>query len=347
MYPLFEAGRVDVIEHTWEEEDAASWTVPLLDHYGASDRLVAHLVRYPVCCEARDLERHVRTARAAAARRTYRHVSAHFGVVEARTFDEIAPIPVVPARSTITRGAESLLRLRDAVRVPVGLENLAIAFSNEDVRAQGDMIDAMLAPSDGFLLLDVHNLYCQSHNFEITPEELLASYPTHRAREIHVSGGRWDRPKSDARGRMFRRDTHDDAVPEEVFAFLELALTCSTNVDTVILERIHGTLAPKARDQFKRDFQRVTTIVRAHESTRVELAGAHVPRLAVLDVDAESIARFERDLMQALTSGATPDAAIASLLVTTGDPALRAHIAFFELRAIEIAASIQARWATR
>lgn len=48
----------------------------------------------------------------------------------------------------------------------IGLENLALAFTASDVRDQGQFLDDLLAPFDGFLVLDLHNLYCQLVNFD-------------------------------------------------------------------------------------------------------------------------------------------------------------------------------------
>ncbi len=345
MYPLFEAGDVDVIECTWEEDLDASWVGPLVDHYAADARLCAHLVSFPVCCEARDLAAHLTRAREAASRRRYRHVSAHFGVVEARELDDVAPLPVVPSRAMIERGAEALLRLRDATGVPVGLENLALAFSERDVRMQGALLDALLAPCDGFLLLDVHNLYCQAHNFEIAPEELLASYPLARVREIHVSGGRWDYPASDPRKRAFRRDTHDDAVPDEVFEILRAALEKCTHVDTVIVERIRGTLHEADAPRFHDDYRRVRALASSIRAPACDTPVALSPLVTLEGISTETLAIYERDLMRALLSGAAPHAVLTHLRSRCTDAALRDHVASFEPRAIEMAAAIQARWA--
>jgi hypothetical protein len=47
------------------------------------------------------------------------------------------------------------------------LENLALSFSVDDVKHQGEFLEKLVEPVNGFLILDLHNLYCQSHNFDI------------------------------------------------------------------------------------------------------------------------------------------------------------------------------------
>ena len=83
-------------------------------------------------------------------------------------------------------GCDRLKQLADVAQVPVGLENLALALSQKDVLEQGQFLDALLEPVEGFIVLDVHNLYCQMHNFQLTAQEILQTYPLNRVKEIHI-----------------------------------------------------------------------------------------------------------------------------------------------------------------
>jgi hypothetical protein len=105
-------------------------------------------------------------------------------------------------------GRDRLDRLADAAGAAVGLENLALAMSREDALAQGDLLEALLRPQEGFLVLDLHNLFCQAASFDLDGDVLLARMPLDRVREIHVSGGSWWTGAIDP-SRPFRRDTHD------------------------------------------------------------------------------------------------------------------------------------------
>ncbi len=60
---------------------------------------------------------------------------------------------------------------------PVGLENIAFAFCLHDVRQHGDFLDQLLDLVHGFIILDLHNVYCQAMNFDVPADELLACYP--------------------------------------------------------------------------------------------------------------------------------------------------------------------------
>ena len=169
------------------------------------------------------------------------------------------PLPASPAVTEV--GRLRLRALREAVRCPIGLENLALAFSRSDALAHGQMLDEMLDGDSDFVLLDLHNLWCQAVNFEIDPGDLLGTFPLDRVRELHLSGGSWTVLPD---GGRFRRDTHDDALPEALFPLLEAAMTRCPNLELVVLERMGGTIAGREDQlQLARDFQRVRRLVRA------------------------------------------------------------------------------------
>ena len=263
--PLFEAGVVEVLEWSFElgwDEGEPPWVAALLDHYAAAERLFGHGVTYsPLSVDAPD--RHdgwLRRVEQDCARRKYVGVSEHWGFMGNDDLDLGAPLPMPVVEDTIVAGREALGRLAAIARAPVGLENLALAFGLQDVWKQGELLDAVLAPQHGYLVLDVHNLHCQVENFGVDPGPLLETYPLHRVRCIHVAGGSWSQH---AAGR-FRRDTHDDAVPDGALDLLARALPRCPNVEAVILERLGPPLrAASAQQRLRDDFHRVHAIVEA------------------------------------------------------------------------------------
>jgi len=194
-------------------------------------------------------------------RRPYVHVSEHFGFLSAGSFHEGAPLPVPRAGATLQLGQERLQQLSAAARVPIGLENLAFAFGPRDVHDQGAFLDDLLAPVNGFLLLDLHNIYCQMCNFDVPAQELLDRYPLHRVRELHMSGGSWSHPAQG--GRPVRRDTHDEAVPDELYELLSVALERCPAVRAVILERLGDTVTAASGEELRHDFRRIRQTVAA------------------------------------------------------------------------------------
>ncbi len=106
-------------------------------------------------------------------------------------FHQGVPLPVSLHSKTLKIGKDRLYRLQDAVGLPVGIENLAFSFSIEDVKEQGVFLDKLIEDVNGFLILDLHNIYCQACNFEMEMDELILLYPLDKIKEIHLSGGSW------------------------------------------------------------------------------------------------------------------------------------------------------------
>ncbi len=171
LRPLLERGAIEAVEWTidfsFEEEGPAE----LLDFCAESDRLFGHGVGYSPLSARRSQhqERWLAAAKEATRRRRYRRLSEHFGFLRAPPFRSGPPLPMPFTKDVLRIGQDRLKRLADATGVPVGLENLALAFSREDALRHGEFLDALLEPVDGFLCLDLHNLYCQQHNFGSGP----------------------------------------------------------------------------------------------------------------------------------------------------------------------------------
>lgn len=264
VLPLFEAGLVDAIEWSfdqgWHAGGEPEWTTMLLDHFAAAGRLWGHGVMLsPGSVDASS--RHdawIDRVRSECTKRSYRGVSEHFGFMSAGALDAGAPLPLPAGPGARAVLARTLRRLAAATGTAVGLENLALAFGEPDVWAQAELLTEVLAAVDGYLVLDLHNLWCQLVNFAIDRDALLAAYPLERVRCIHIAGGTWW-PLPD--GTRFRRDTHDDDVPTEVHALLGAVLPRCPALELVVLERIGGSVRDvDAADRLRRDFHRVKEI---------------------------------------------------------------------------------------
>ena len=341
LLPLFTEGHVDAVEWTWEA-GVPEWLDALVAFYASNHALYTHLVGFPLFGDGASLPRRLAEIARRSRQHRPRHVTAHYGLVQAEGFSDIAPLPPVPCAEVVSTGRERLLRLADAAECAVGVENLAFAFSLDDVARQGDLVDSML-PDQGFLLLDLHNIHCQAITFERSPEELLARYPLEKVREIHLSGGRTTYPKVDPR--PFRRDTHDDAVPAEVLALLDVALARCPAVEVVCLERLGGTLATKeAQEGLVRDFRAMRE--RVAEPSLDLRARAYLPLdIALPSVPARVLRDFERKLVTVLRAAPSVEHAKSALRDLAHEPTLAAFVARMEPRAIEVAMEIEKRWA--
>ncbi|MFP6763119.1 MAG: DUF692 family protein [Planctomycetaceae bacterium] len=270
VQPLLDAGEVDILE--WSFDMAWNGSLPfrvetLLHEFSTTGHLLGHGVSFSPLSghwsERQDAW--LRMLQDTLQRTPMRHISEHFGFMEAGNFHQAPPLPVPRTEETLAVGRDRLQRLADVSRLPVGLENLAFAFSLSDVRQQGQFLEELLEPVQGFLVLDLHNIYCQSCNFGVCAGELIGSYPLNRVRELHVSGGSWSDVIADGNTRTLRRDTHDGPVPNEIFPLVESVLSRCPNLEAVILEHLGTALdCPGDADQLRADYRQLRQIVSRH-----------------------------------------------------------------------------------
>ncbi len=266
-HELFQKNLVEVLEWSFDFPlngvVVDEWCEDLLNEYAERDALTGHGVNLSPL-SARFSERQkmwLEYARKEFKTRNYVHASEHFGYSEAGPIKHGAPLSVPLNEVSLRLGQEMMKRYSDATQRPVGLENLAFAFCLDEVKKQGEFINQLLAPVDGFLLLDLHNTYCQIENFGVSELELLKSYPLSKVRELHISGGSWSASVSGKRHKV-RRDTHDDAVPQEVFNLATLAIKLCPNIEFVILERLANTMMDtESQQEFREDFETMGEIL--------------------------------------------------------------------------------------
>lgn len=259
-YPLFEDERVEALEWSfdmaWSGAKIDDWCSELIDKFSAQNNLTGHGVNLSVLSAqfSEKQNQWLKNARVEFQKHKYLHASEHFGFSEAGSFSQGAPLAVPLNKASLQAGTDNLKRYADATGCSVGLENLAFAFCIEDVKRQGEFLDKLLDPVDGFVVLDLHNLYCQVENFLVSGDELLASYPLEKVREMHVSGGSWS-PSISGKREAVRRDTHDGPVPIEVFELTAKAVNLCENLQFIFLERLGNTMFDfESQSQFRDDF---------------------------------------------------------------------------------------------
>ena len=265
--PLLEESRVEAIEWSFdalfEVRQVPDWFLELLFAFSKEGRLIGHGVFFSLFSGKwlPEQETWLQRLRQTSAAFRFDHVTEHFGFMTGRDFHHGAPLNIPYTPSTLAIGRDRLRRVQAACCCPVGLENLAFSYCLDEVKQHGEFLDALLEPVNGFIILDLHNLYCQLHNFDIAFDELIALYPLDKVREIHISGGSWE-DSYIVPGRKVRRDTHDDSVPPEVFRLLEIVVSYCPNLKYVVMEQLgNGLSTEESRTLFYRDFLRLEAIV--------------------------------------------------------------------------------------
>ncbi|UYZ57967.1 DUF692 domain-containing protein [Hymenobacter latericus] len=288
-FPLLQQGRVEALEWSFDTLYGAGqmpeWFTALLRTYAEAGRLVGHGVFFSLLAGKWSPEQQQWLAHLGQLAGQFRfdHITEHFGFFTGQNFHHGAPLPIPYTAAALRIGQDRLRRIHDACRCPVGLENLAFAYTLEEVKRHGAFLEELLLPVNGFLILDLHNLYCQLHNFGVAYDALIALYPLERVREIHISGGSWH-DSEQAPGRRIRRDTHDGAVPDEVFRLLALTIPRCPNLKFVVLEQLgHALHTESSRTQFRQDFGRLEHLVAQHRAAlRPEPTNDFRPRQTAL-----------------------------------------------------------------
>ncbi|QIX59917.1 DUF692 domain-containing protein [Hymenobacter sp. BT18] len=265
-FPLLADGSVGALEWSFDALSGANtpvWFTELLHAFSKEQRLIGHGVFFSLLSARWTTEQQqwLQRLNQLARQFSFNHVTEHFGFFTGQNFHSGAPLPVPYTAATLRIGQDRLCRISEACSCPVGLENLAFAYSLEEVKRHGEFLDKLLTPVNGFLILDLHNLYCQLHNFSISYEELIALYPLEEVREIHISGGSWA-DSSLLPDKKIRRDTHDDAVPDEVFSLLKATMPRCPHLKYVVLEQLgNGLQTEHSQTRFRQDFLRMQKLV--------------------------------------------------------------------------------------
>lgn len=273
-FPLLEESRVEALEWSFDalykHETIPVWFDELLRAYSSERRLVGHGIFFSLFSGRWSESQKTWLEQLKNVCRTYSfdHITEHFGFMTGADFHHGAPMSVPYSPVSLSIGQDRLKRIYEACSCPVGLENLAFAYSVEEVARHGEFLTRLIEPVNGFIILDVHNLYCQSHNFSVDYHTLLAQYPLERVREIHISGGSWQPSKINP-AITIRRDTHDDRVPDEVFRLLEHTIRKCPNLRYVVLEQLSaGLQTPESQKGFYQDFVRMQEIVHRIDAAR-------------------------------------------------------------------------------
>ena len=189
-YPLLESGKVDALEWSFDTLYAAKeipdWFEELLTIYSQSNRLVGHGVFFSLFSGrwSAGQQAWLDALRQTRQRFNFDHITEHFGFMTGKDFHHGAPLSIPYTASTLAIGRDRLKRIQEAGACAVGLENLAFSYSLEEVKKHGDFLWELIEPVNGFNILDLHNLYCQMHNFSVEYSEIIKAYPLDRVREI-------------------------------------------------------------------------------------------------------------------------------------------------------------------
>lgn len=144
---------------------------------------------------------------------------------------EIGHLAAPPrTESTIAGAARNLAAAAATVGARPLVENVATLIRPPGPLAEADWTAAVLEASGCDLLLDLHNLHANAHNFGFDARAFLDRIPAERIAAVHLAGGR----RIDA-GRLL--DDHLHPVPDPVYELLTEVGARGPRPLAVILER--------------------------------------------------------------------------------------------------------------
>jgi len=179
------------------------------------------------------------------ARFRFRWYTDHLGASSLDGAPVTLPLPL-PMTAESARVVRARLADLQTVVPRVGVENSVSYFLLGAPLDEARFLDRVVAGARVHLLLDLHNLYTMSVNFGFDTEDYLRQLNLSKVIEVHLSGGADSDGAWLLSGRVMRLDSHDAAIPDEVWRLAERVLPRCPNLRGVTVERMEGTVS--ARD---------------------------------------------------------------------------------------------------
>ena len=167
----------------------------------------------------------------------------HMGVSKLDGLECTLPLPLPMTDESAAAVRRSLADMQ-AIVPDVGVENSVFYFHFGNPLDEPAFFGRCLRMPRTHLLLDLHNVYTTARNADFDPWEYIERLPLERVIEIHLAGGAESPPQWTPSGRIFRLDSHDGEIPEEVWQLYERVLPLCANLRGVTLERMEGSVQP-------------------------------------------------------------------------------------------------------
>src|SRR5262249_7139945 len=138
----------------------------------------------------------------------------------------------LPPRQTpagVRAASCAIQRLRNALNVPIAVETgVGYLRPKADEVPDGEFVARVIEMADCGLLLDLHNIYCNSINGRQPLEEFLNQLPLERVWEVHLAGG------FEMDG--FYLDADSGGIPEPLHRVVEDTIPRLPNLKAVVFE---------------------------------------------------------------------------------------------------------------
>lgn len=138
---------------------------------------------------------------------------------------DLLPLPYTEEAMDVV--CANIVRVQDVLERPILLENPSsyLTFAEDEMTEHGFMA-RMCERTGCYLLLDVNNIYVSGANHGFDPAAYIDGVPVDRVRQIHLAGH--------SQGKGLLIDTHDQPVPDPVWALYDIACRRFGPVATMI-----------------------------------------------------------------------------------------------------------------
>lgn len=148
-----------------------------------------------------------------------------WGSVNGRCSHDLLPMPYTLAVARHT--AEKIRQASDFLEVPICVENVSsYAEFRQNEMTEWEFLTEVVERADCGMLLDVNNIYVSSQNHGFDPMDYLRGVPLHRVGQIHIAGH--------SKYENIILDTHDQPVPDPVWALYAAAIQGCGNTATLL-----------------------------------------------------------------------------------------------------------------
>jgi len=138
----------------------------------------------------------------------------------------------LPPRQTLAgveNAAAAIRRLEAALMVPIAVETgVSYLRPREDELPDGEFMARVAEMANCGVLLDLHNVYCNSVNRRQPLDEFLTQLPLERVWEVHLAGG------FEMDG--FYLDAHSGPIPEPLLKIVEEVIPRLPNLKAIVFE---------------------------------------------------------------------------------------------------------------
>jgi uncharacterized protein (UPF0276 family) len=137
---------------------------------------------------------------------------------------DLLPLPYTEEALAVV--VANVQRAQEALGRTMLVENPSSYLSFPGAATEWQFLDALCARTGCGLLLDVNNVYVSARNHGFDALDFIAGIPAERVRQIHLAGH--------SQGRGLLIDTHDQPVPDPVWALFAQAIARIGPVATMI-----------------------------------------------------------------------------------------------------------------